>query len=165
MNKFVISDWISSSGGPLVVMEEAKASLWNGMSGNPSDYDLACQSADYSSKLAVHGSDVLVLGDEPLQTAVATSDSRLLIVRWKWADSEANVRVAIEQIDFDTVNVVEKLTITWANQPLVLFDAVDTFDPSHRLKFSAHLDSNEVSTFICQPTSRTSLLVHAIASV
>ncbi|MFC0397422.1 Imm21 family immunity protein [Paraburkholderia rhizosphaerae] len=165
MNKYVISDWINSSGGPLVVMEEAKALLWNGMSGNPSDYDLACQSADYSNKLALHGTDVLVLGDEPLQTAVATSDSRLLIVRWKWADSEADVLGAIEQIDVGMVNIVEKLTINWANQPLVVFDAVDTFHPSRCLRFSAHSGASKVETFIYQPTSRTSLLVHAIAAV
>ncbi|AOJ36793.1 hypothetical protein WJ23_02230 [Burkholderia lata] len=135
------------------------------MSGSPSDYDLVCQSADYSSKLALHGADVLVLGDEPLQTAVATSDNHQLVVRWKWADSEADVRTAIEQIDFSAIDIVEKLTVNWVSQPLVVFDAVDTFDSAQCLRFSTHLGYNEVSTFIYQPTSRTSLLIHAIAAV
>ncbi|KVF64941.1 Imm21 family immunity protein [Burkholderia vietnamiensis] len=165
MSKYVFLNWINSSGGPLVVMEEAKASLWNGMGGSPSDFDLACQSVDYANKLTLHGSDVLVLGDEPLQTAIATSDSRQLIVRWKWADNEADVRAAIEHIDFNTINIIEKLKINWVNQPLVVFDAVDIFDPAQCLRFSTHSGSNEVSTFIHQPTSRTSLLVHAIAAV
>lgn len=165
MSIYVLSDWINSSGGPLVVVEEAQALLWHGSNGNPSDYDLACQFSDYASKLALHGTDTLVLGDEPLQTAVATSDSRQLIVRWKWADSEADVRVAIEKIDFSTVNFIEKLTINWTNQLLVMFDAADTFDPTHCLRFSTHSGINEVSTFICQPTSRTSLLVHSIVAI
>jgi hypothetical protein len=104
-------------------------------------------------------------GDEPLQTAVAISDSRQLIVRWKWADSEADVQAAIEQIDFSTTNVVEKLTVRWANHPIVVFDAAGTFDPAECLRFSAHRDANEVSTFIYQPTSRTSLLFHSIVAV
>ncbi|WP_018606547.1 Imm21 family immunity protein [Uliginosibacterium gangwonense] len=165
MSKYVISDWMNSSGGPLVVTEEAKAPLWNGMRGNPSDYDLACQSADYTCKLALHGSDVLVLGDEPLQTAIATSDSHQLIVRWKWADSEADVRAAIEQIDFSKMDLVEKLTVNWSDLLLVMFDAVDTFDATKCLRFATNFGENEVSTFIYQPTSRTSLLVHAIAAV
>ncbi|RBB31836.1 hypothetical protein DPV79_40210 [Burkholderia reimsis] len=165
MNKYAISDWINSSGGPLVVMEEAKAPLWNGSSGNPSDFDLSCQPADYAGRLAVHGADVLVLGDEPLQTAVATSDSQQLIVRWKWADSEADVLTAIEKIDFGAINIIEELTINWINQPLVVFDAADTFDPAQCLRLSTHRGANQVSTFIYQPTSRTSLLVHSIVAV
>ncbi|QVN23426.1 Imm21 family immunity protein [Burkholderia pyrrocinia] len=165
MNRYAISDWINSSGGPFVAVEETTAPLWTGTSGSPSDYDLACQSVDYASKLKLHGADVLVLGDEPLQTAVAISDSRQLIVRWKWADSDADVRDAIEKIDFDMIDVIERLTVNWVNQPLVVFDAADVFDPTQCLRLATRHGTNEVTTFIYQPTPRTSLLVHSIVAV
>lgn len=163
MTKHLLSDWLNSSGGPLVVMEEAKAPLWTGAGGSPSDYDKACQSVDYTSKLLVHSSEVLVLGDEPLQTAIATSDDRQLIVRWKWADSESDVRDAIDRLDLGTVDVIEKLVIDWKDQPLVMFDAAETFDPAQCLRFSARSGPNEVSTFICAPSPTISILVHALA--
>jgi hypothetical protein len=62
VSRHTISDWINSFGGPFIAMEEAKASLWNRSNGRASDYDLACQSADYAGKLVLDGADVLVLG-------------------------------------------------------------------------------------------------------
>jgi hypothetical protein len=165
MSKYAISDWINSSGGPLVMMEEAAALLWSGSNGNQSDYDLACQSNDYASKLALHGSDVLVLGDEPLQTLVATSDKSQLIVRWKWADSDAEVRVAIEKIDLQAVEIIERLNLNLVDEHLVIFDAADTFDSNECLRLSMSSGAKEVSTFIFQPTPRTSLLVHSIVAL
>lgn len=162
MTKYVFSDWLNSSGGPLVVMEEGKAPLWTGAGGSPSDYDRACQSADYASKLLVHSSEILVLGDEPLQTAIATSNDRQLIVRWKWADSESDVRDAIDQLDLSAVDVIEKLVVDWKDQALVMFDAAETFDPAQCRRFSTRSGPNEVSTFICAPSPRTSILVHAL---
>jgi hypothetical protein len=165
MSKYAISDWINSSGGPLVMMEEAPALLWSGSNGNPSDYDLACQSNDYASRLVMRGADVLVLGDEPLQTLVATSDKSQLIVRWKWADSDADVRVAIEKIDLQAVKVIERLNLNLVDEHLVIFDAVDTFDSNECLRLSMNSGAKEVSTFIFQPTPRTSLLVHSIVAL
>jgi hypothetical protein len=165
MTKYVFSDWLNGSGGPLVAMEEAKASLWTGVDGSPSDFDQACQSADYASRLLLHACDVLVLGDEPLQTAIATCSDHQLIVRWKWADSESDVRDAIDQLDVNAVDVVEKVVVEWIDQPLVLFDAADIFDPAQCLRFSTHPGPNEVSTFIYTPSPRTSLLVHSITTV
>lgn len=163
MTKYVFSDWLNSSGGPFVVMEEAKAPLWTGGRGSPSDYDQACQSADYASKLILHSSEVLVLGDEPLQTAIATSDDRQFIIRWKWADSDNDVKDVIEQLDLSTVDVIEKLVVDWKDQPLVMFDAADTFDPAQCRRFSTRSGPNEISTFIYAPSPRTSILVHALA--
>lgn len=165
MNRYAISDWINSAGGPFVVMEEGKASLWKGVNGSSSDYDLACQTSDYVEKLYLHDTEILVLGDEPLQTAIAFSDDRQLIVRWKWADSEPDVQNAIEKIDFDTVHFIEKITVDWKSQPLVIFNAADEFDPAQCLEFSTRENKAKISTFIHQPTSTTSLLVHSIDSI
>ncbi|WP_063825953.1 Imm21 family immunity protein [Paraburkholderia caribensis] len=167
MNNFVFSTWLNSTGGPLIVMEEARANLWSGTSGMPSgalsDYDIACKTADYAASLSVHGTDVLVLGDEPLQTMVATTADIRLIVRWKWADSDADVRSAIERFDFNAATPIERMNIRWSDTPLVMFDAADVFNAAECLRFSAWIGMNTVTTFIHEPTVSTSLLIHAIA--
>jgi hypothetical protein len=165
MRKFNFSEWLSSSGGPLVVVDESKAALWTGIDGQPSDYEIACQASDYVSTLTMHGSEVLVLGDEPLQTAIATSDDFLLIIRWKWADSEADVHAAIKKIDFDAVSYIEKLNIEWLDKQLVMFDAADAFNSRQCLRLKINSRKNEISTFIYEPTSTTALLIHVITSL
>ncbi|WP_244814032.1 Imm21 family immunity protein [Caballeronia sp. Lep1P3] len=161
MSKFKFSSWLSSSEGPLVVMDEAKAASWNGIDGQPSDYDLACQTRDYTSKLTVHGAGALVLADEPLQTAIATAADTLLLVRWKWADGEADVQAEVEKMDLGTVSYVEKLDVEWIDRQLVMFDAADVFDPRRCLAFVTSSRRNKILTFMYEPTPRTSLLVHA----
>jgi hypothetical protein len=108
---------------------------------------------------------VLVLGDEPLQTAIATSDDFLLIIRWKWADSEADVHAAIKKIDFDAVSYIEKLNIEWLDKQLVMFDAADVFNSRQCLRLKINSRKNEISTFIYEPTSTTALLIHVITSL
>jgi len=173
MNKYVVSDWIDSTGGPFIVMEEAKAPLWNGIwnglnedgvwdGEHSSDYDLACQCEGYVGKLTLYGTDVLVLSDEPLSTTVALSDDQLLIVRWNWAESKASALEAIQQIDCNAATIIEKLVVDWVNQHLVLFDSSDRFDPAQCLRFSTDQGAHEVATFVYQPTPETSLLAHSI---
>jgi hypothetical protein len=142
--------------------KEARANLWSGANGTPSDYDMACQPIDYAASLSMHGTDVLVLGDEPLQTMVATAAGIQLLVRWKWADSDADVRKEIERFDLDAASPIERLNIHWSDQPLVMFDAADVFNAAACLRFSARIGMNTVTTFIHEPTARTSLLIHAI---
>ncbi|WP_347902928.1 Imm21 family immunity protein [Pseudomonas purpurea] len=162
MSRFNVSTWLSSSGGPLIVMDASIAGLWTGVDGQPSDYAMACQSADYAGKLAAYGTEVLILGDEPLQTAVASAGDTLLIVRWKWAESEAEVRAQIEHIDLGRVSFIEQLSIDWLDSTLVMFDAADRFNPQACLKFQVDSPMCEVSTFLYEPTPQTALLIHSL---
>ncbi len=162
MSKFNFSTWLSSSGGPLIVMDESRAKLWTGVDGQPSDYDLACQVNDYAEKLTVHDSQVMVLGDEPLQTAIATADGLQLIVRWRWAESETDVEAEVEKIDFGSILYIENLVVEWADRKLVVFDAADTFESGACLTFQIQSPRSEVLTFIYDPTPDTSLLIHVI---
>jgi len=169
MNRFVVSDWIDSTGGPFAVMEEARAPLWNGLDeegvwdgAHFADYDLACQCEGYVGKLSMYETEVLVLGDAPLSTALAVSDAQTLIVRWNWANSKADMLEAIQQIDCNAAKIIEKWTVNWLSQSLVLFDSSDRFDPAQCLRFSTRQGVHEVATFIYQPVPETSLLVHSI---
>lgn len=163
MSKFTFSKWLSSSGGPLIVMDESRANLWGGFEGQPSDYEIACQSGNYAEKLIMHNAEILVLGDEPLQTSIAKSENLILILRWKWAEDKADIYEAINEIDLDLISSIESIDIQWGETRLVVFDAADTFNSADCLKFQTHSTANNIITFIYEPTAETSVLIHAVS--
>lgn len=162
MNRLNFSKWLSSSGGPLVIMDENTAKRWTGSLGPHADYDLCCQTVDYAEKLYVRDSNVLILGDEPLQTTVATADNLILIVRWKWAESEADVQRMLNAFDFSLAPYEEKFDIEWANTNLVIFDAANVYVHKEAISFKADSLINEVRTLIVSPTPDMSLLIHTL---
>ncbi len=162
MNRLNFSKWLSSSGGPLVIMDENTAKRWTGSLGPHADYDVCCQTIDYAEKRRMHDSNVLILGDEPLQAAVATADNLILIVRWKWAESETDVQRAINAFDFSLASYEEKFDIEWANTNLVIFDAANTYAHKEAISFKANSLLNEVRTLIVSPTPDMSLLIHTL---
>lgn len=162
MSRFTCSTWLTSTGGPLILMDSAKACLWTEIDGQPSDYDLACQTSDYAQTLITHGAQVVVLGDEPLPTTIATRDDVLLLVRWRWAESEADVQAALDNLDFGQVSYIERLSVEWAGTELVLFDAAYNAGSTEGLNVQLHSRNTEISTFVYEPTPDTALLIHAI---
>jgi hypothetical protein len=73
--------WISSEGGPLILIDRAHLGFWEGdkdvWDGEPSssgeattfdDYDRACQVNEYVGLIPVGMGEGLILGDEPLPT-------------------------------------------------------------------------------------------------
>lgn len=162
MTQFKFSKWLSSTGGPLIVMPKNRAFLWKGIDGNPSDYNLACQTSDYAEKLELHDEKILVLGDEPLQTAIATSEKKIAILRWKWASSEAAVRQAIESLDFDSHAYIESIVIEWTDTKLVIFDAADKFHTENSLTLTIRSRKSRVLTLIHEPSPETAILIHVI---
>ncbi|XXF79201.1 Imm21 family immunity protein [Myxococcaceae bacterium GXIMD 01537] len=84
--------WIASSGGPLVLLPKSLVSKWRGVhggpGGEPSDYDVACGVDGYVGVMTRHGRQVLVLNDEPLQTAIVRANWHGF-VRWVYAPSKS----------------------------------------------------------------------------
>ena len=79
--------WVETSGGPLVCAEPTLLSYWRGTSGSSigderTDYERACDQLDYLSLIPCGESQVLVLGDEPMQSAFIEAADGFLIVRW-----------------------------------------------------------------------------------
>jgi hypothetical protein len=165
MKSFHFSKWINSLGGPLVALEEKCVHMWNGVEGEPSDYDLSCLVSGYTGKIFTHGSEVLVLGDEPLQTCIATNIDSLFIVRWLWADSDEDVFKEIKKINLKSAQYIDSINITWKFKEIILFDAVDRCDINESVSFSVLSNKNKISTFLLNPNKRVSLLVHAIEPV
>src|SRR5689334_6022814 len=68
--------WIASAGGPLVLLPKLLQPRWQGTGGVPSDYEVACGVEGYAGVIEKAGWRILVLGDEPLQTAVSRLNGR-----------------------------------------------------------------------------------------
>lgn len=79
--------WVNTSGGPLICATLTALSRWRGAvggcaDGGRTDYERACDQPDYLSTISCGTDQVLVLGDEPLQSAFARTGDGLVIVRW-----------------------------------------------------------------------------------
>jgi|GEM_PF-2415667 len=162
MSKYRFSKWVNSTGGPLVALEKEFAHKWTGIQGEPSDYELACQSDAYVDMLHLHGSEVLIFGDEPLQTLVAYCETSILIVRWMWAENENDVFSEIEKIDLSAINYVESVNVKWKSRDIALFDASTDDYKEDFIRFNALSNFNKVASFLWEPDETISLLVHNI---
>jgi hypothetical protein len=97
-------NWVSTGGGPLVVIPVEIAHLWRGDGGlglpngdlslvweavkTRTDYGRACGIDDYLGILQVGPGRCLVFGDEPLATAFQSTQDGGIFVRWVHAESE-----------------------------------------------------------------------------
>jgi hypothetical protein len=123
--------WISTTGGPLILMSKTSLPKWNGIGSDGfeawSDYDRACAVDDYLGIINVGDDEALVLGDMPSHTASVVVDSgTILFIRWIWADDENQV-----------VNAINKFSIgqqEWAKTDLEIrfpLSDIDLFDSSY----------------------------------
>jgi len=114
--------WITSAGGPLILLEEHLLSHWHGI--NTGDYDRACGIDDYLGLLDVGSGRALVLGEEPMPTAwlPLSGSAEGMVVRWQWADDDESVVEAIADLSkasWEATGIVFDV----ADRSVVLFDA------------------------------------------
>lgn len=128
--------WINSAGGPLVCASPVTGREWRGTHGSSvgearSDYERACDQADYVSVIACSSSEVLVLGDEPLQSAFVMRNEEVLVLRWvSCVSSEGAVR-AVEQLPSVLPSIEEPSKFSLKHRGLIMFDAaVGGIDPA-----------------------------------
>lgn len=155
--------WISSAGGPLVLIPKVLRSQWRGTRGVPSDYEMACGVEGYVGVIEKAGSQVLVLGDEPLQTAISSVNGKPCLVRWVYAPSpdaaESSV-AAMEPVHLGAP--VESVVIRIANSPLVLMDAGAPGEyPGDTLELALAPGAYRVQVHEFAPGQDTKFLVHA----
>ncbi len=81
--------WTHSAGGPLALAALDLIKLWEGVGAGTgeSDYNRACAVKGYLGPLRLHGGEYLILGDEPLMSALLLSETGLTVVRWNYCDS------------------------------------------------------------------------------
>lgn len=158
---YVMSELLSSDGGPLVMMDSACKSAWSDFSDDPADYELACSTQDYLEKVTWKGNEIYILGDEPLATAVIThtSQKKIIILRWRWADNEEQVIRYLDEIVNFSGEYIERLDVEINSGQLAIFDAAAGCSSEPVLLFDLPKNRYRVKTYIFT-VERMSLLVH-----
>jgi Immunity protein 21 len=115
------TDWIESGGGPLVVLARSLRHNWRGVFSN--DYDEACAIKGYFGSINRSWGRVLVLGDEPLPTALVQRTDGPALVRGVYAPSEDRLHQAALDVDLDSLQPVERIMVGLRDEPYVVFDS------------------------------------------
>lgn len=158
--------WLSSEGGPLVIVASDDVLQWTGCDGE--DYDQACEVEDYAGIIDKQSSQILVLGDEPMATALfhtkgGLSESGLILVRWQWAKSESDVAEYLANIDFDIGQwplLEPELEFKCTGTGLLMFDAVDNGLAASGFEIELPKGRYLISTYQYEPDDQTCLILH-----
>jgi len=174
-------NWISSNGGPLVLISKNILSDWSGIDVEPSefidendhlldlartfqysDYERACRIDNYIGLLEVGKETVLILGDEPLMTTwISDKDfsGTNFMIRWIYADDENSILQLIPTLSY--LDKVVSDIFFKVEEQLYLFDsAYPGREMDEYITVDLPLGLYEVSTEIYKPNSRVALLVH-----
>lgn len=105
-------EWVNSTGGPLVLAETAIAQHWQGTSGKSgsfsdsmmTDYERACQTNEYLQTISCADGEVLLLGDEPMQTAISEGAGGVpLVIRWIYSNDTAEKETFSRRANFPEI--------------------------------------------------------------
>ena len=132
-------EWTNSTGGPLILAETGIARHWRGTLGNSdslsdgkmTDYDRACQKTEYLQTICCAEGKALVLGDEPLQSAVTVGKfGEPLVVRWIYSSGLITTEMFSTLTSFPEIaprNLFRVLT-----GEMLLFDSSENLEMSWR---------------------------------
>ncbi|HUQ32045.1 MAG TPA: Imm21 family immunity protein [Pyrinomonadaceae bacterium] len=158
--------WIESAGGPLLLLEENLLAHWHGCFSNsedtPTDYDRACDVDGDIGIIAVGSGQGIVLGEEPFSTAwwPLAKLGEGLLVRWVYAESEAAVIRALENLP-SAAWLRTDVEFQVSNGKLLLFDAACSgSDIDERLEIEIRKGCYVAETLPYQPDEQTSLILH-----
>ena len=124
-------EWINTTGGPLICAEKHVAANWRGANGLSTggvarlttDYDRACATAEYLEVIRCGAANVLVLGDEPLQSAFVPTDTGLFIARWTYLKSNQDVNLILPASIADASEISDRIAFQIEQGDLKLFDS------------------------------------------
>lgn len=179
--------WVNSGGGPLIVIPVEIAHYWRGCeTGMPltgdratiwetvrmnTDYGRACGVDDYLGVLNVGPGECLVLADELMQTTILPTNADALIVRWIYAESEAEVVRAVRSVPEDVWETTQH-RVDVGSGGLLLFDSAypgddlpSTWEDGMNvpwLKVPVPMGIYEVDTADYQPDDSTRLILHCL---
>lgn len=157
--------WIESGGGPLVFVAESEVPKWKGFepaSGEmESDYDLACAVPSPIAATTIRGMAVVVLGDEPDRTTVATFDALMYWIRWRAAPSEQALWEALDTVDLAGLEWKAAGSFDAQEQGFRLFDAAFSgSEIESSLSFLISPGSYSIETSLFKPSSDIEVLLH-----
>ena len=122
--------WISSSGGPLVLLPSSIQERWSGAvrtpSGTVSDYDAACAVRGYVGTILRHSRSILVLNDEPMDTTTIRMGPRhAVFARWIYGPSRAVVEEDLRHLTLPAAAELEQLAFTASERLYGLIDSAE----------------------------------------
>jgi hypothetical protein len=123
---------------------------------------VACGVEGYVGVIEKEGNQVLVLGDEPLQTAIAGLNGRPCLVRWVYAPSpDAVLRSIVAMVPIHMRGPLESVAIQIIQSPLVLMDAgAPGESPGDTLELKLDPGLYSVHVYEYSPAQDTKFLVH-----
>ncbi|UTD26534.1 hypothetical protein DB459_05965 [Bradyrhizobium sp. WD16] len=122
---------VTSTGGPLVVMEACLSEKWRGIGGSSlntlsadSDYARACAVKDYAGIIPLESDWVLVLGDMPMPTSFFLKpDGSPVIYRYMYAPENFDYRSIPTILENASLTEVESCEFISNSETLYVFDA------------------------------------------
>jgi hypothetical protein len=177
-------NWVCSAGGPLIVAPAEIAQYWRGVEGwSPSevqrgladepvsDYARACGIDDYLGTLKVGHGEVVILGDEPMQTAFIPNPEGGIFVRWMYAESEGDIRRALGSVPESAWRPTPH-RIEVSREGLLVFDSASPghalpppskdVDPSSWIHIELPEGTYMVDTADYEPDGSTRLILHRL---
>ncbi len=127
-----MTNWVSSTGGPLICVEKKLAESWRGVRGlslfcpnAENDYERACASSTFTMILPLQGGrDALILGDAPMDTIVRVDGPKAFLLRAMACDENFDGDKELARFDpsfFSQPDEVVEFSFT--SSPLILFDS------------------------------------------
>ncbi|MBC8049267.1 MAG: hypothetical protein H7X92_03840 [Chitinophagales bacterium] len=159
-------NWTNSSGGPFICGDELVLKHWLGHTENAtSHYSQACDITGYTGTIEFNGMKILVLNDEPLQTALINRQTAFpLLVRWVYSsDNLATDQILDLPRNLDTSEVAHVSSITGE---MACFDSAFSLKEANQyiVRFSLPVGKYLVETYIHKSQSY-SFLFHEFKPV
>ncbi|QDV73443.1 hypothetical protein Spa11_16390 [Botrimarina mediterranea] len=161
----LLSDWIESNGGPLVLTSTQNAKAWRGgfWEDESSHYRAACNVKGWTGLILIEGHQFAVLNDLPLPTIAANVDDSTLLIRWLYAESDEELLGAaadwVSRFDSKSVPACE---IELACRPgsLVIFDSAYDGTADHGgATFEIEYPAESIRTYMVEADEQTAFLV------
>jgi Immunity protein 21 len=174
--------WISSAGGPLLLLDEGNIECWGGAiditvapdvkessssGGTRTDYDRACQIEDWLGRLVVGSGEALVLGGDPMATTWLGAEALDggMLVRWLFAENEAEVLDNVRALPATAFQSQGLFSI--GESKLLLFDSAFAGRnvrkyPTEYLAMQLKRGDYEVGTAVHESDDRMYVVVHRL---
>ena len=117
--------WLSSTGGPLILLPVSLRQRWGGALGDASHYRLACATTGYAGIISLSGSDLLLLGDEPMDTTVYRDVNGVVLVRWIQGASREHVESRLTLLLAQPSKELERTRLVVREECMFLMDSPD----------------------------------------
>jgi len=153
--------WLSSAGGPFVLLPYGLVHEWHGIMRNGSDYRLACTVNGYAGLIAWRDRQVLVLNDEPLDTTIYVEPGRTMVLRWIYAPDASAIAAELPKLRTSEIPAGDVLELEVGSEPLILFDAAaEGARVTDTLSLSLEPGGYHIVSHIYAPNDELALVVH-----